>query len=347
MSAPIRPRRTRRPGAFTLIELLLVIAIVAVLLSLLAPSLSGARKAARLSVCMANMRTFGTTLGTYGAQFKDSIYAFSWTAATRQSPDADLNTHGNDLMAGANQAVDILRRRGERQDILPLTNWIPHIFHTHLVMVDFLQARLPDPGLLCPEDRVRRAWAADPRAFDAGEVPPAPAPPLGPPTNFGKLWPYTSSYLTVPASFDRRPGALTQTQDLLYLYYPSLIRLGGNRLSDVFSPSQKVLTYEDNQRHSARRPGYWGYPDVRTPLVFFDSSVRVKSVGDANPGWDTFNMDGGPCTIAYRPAMAPAGNVWQPPPRDLSAGFDVFTGRFSWTRRGLQGVDYGGGEVRR
>ena len=36
----------------------------------------------------------------------------------------------------------------------------------------------------------------------------------------------------------------------------------------------------------------------------------------------------------------------QPPPRNLAAGYDPFIGRSSWTRQGLQGVDYGGSEVR-
>ena len=237
---------------FTLIELLVVVGVIAVLIAILLPALGEARRAGRLAGCMSNLRTFGTTLGTYGATFKDLIYSFSWKAGSHESPDAVLNNAPNDLIAGAYQAVDILRRRAERPDIQPLTNWIPHIFHTHLVVVDFLSAKLPDFEMMCPEDRFRRAWAMDPLGFDAGSITPFPAPPLNPGTNFGKLWPYSSSYLSVVASFDKRPGALTQTQDLLYLYYPGLIRLGGNRITDCFYPSQKVLTYEDYQRHYGR-----------------------------------------------------------------------------------------------
>jgi hypothetical protein len=259
-----------------------------------------------------------------------------------------LNLHNNDLLAAADQAVDILRRRGERPDILKLTNWIPNIFNTHLVLVDFLQERLPDRDLLCPEDRPRRLWASDPHAFDAQGLPPYPPAPIGPPTNFGKVWPYSSSYLMVESTFDLAPGGLTQLQDLLYLYYPGTIRLGNTKISDVAFPSQKVLMYEDVQRHNGCRPDtYWGYDDAKLPLVFFDGSVRTKRVGDSNAGWNPTNQNGGPLVYAYIPTQSPGQNVWQPPPRNLVNNQDLITGRFTWTRGGLHGVDFGGTEVRR
>ena len=333
--------------AFTLIELLVVIAIIAILIAILLPALRDARRAARMTTCTANMRTCGETLGTYSASFKDKIFAFSWKGTSRLSDYPDLNNHTNDLTAASDQAVDILRHRADRTDIAAIPNWIPHIFNTHLVLVDFLNAKLPDAQLMCPEDKVRQSWAKDPAGFDAQAVAPYPPSPLGPPTNFGKIWPYSSSYLTVEATFDLRPGALTQSQDLLFLYYPSLIRLGGLRVSDVAYPSQKVFTYDDNQRHFGPRTTYWGYDDVRMPLVMFDSSVQVRRVGDSNGGWDPFNQNATtPLTFSYRPTLAPSNNVWQPAPRNLAAGFDSVTGRFTWTRGGLHGIDYGGTEVR-
>lgn len=59
-------RKTSHPrSAFTLIELLVVISIIALLISILLPSLSRAREQAKSIHCLARLKEFGNALATY------------------------------------------------------------------------------------------------------------------------------------------------------------------------------------------------------------------------------------------------------------------------------------------
>jgi prepilin-type N-terminal cleavage/methylation domain-containing protein/prepilin-type processing-associated H-X9-DG protein len=62
---PPRLRRPARPHGFTLVELLVEIAIIGVLLALLLPAVQAAREAARRSQCQSNLRQIALALHNY------------------------------------------------------------------------------------------------------------------------------------------------------------------------------------------------------------------------------------------------------------------------------------------
>ena len=66
--------RIRRPSsAFTLVELLVVIGIIALLISILLPVLSRARSAARVAACLSNQRQIGISIHAYSLDHRGSI----------------------------------------------------------------------------------------------------------------------------------------------------------------------------------------------------------------------------------------------------------------------------------
>jgi prepilin-type N-terminal cleavage/methylation domain-containing protein len=337
----------RRRG-FTLIELLVVIAIIALLISLLLPALQKWRQTGRLLVCTTQMKNFGIATHSYAADYQDKLFSFTWRggeSAQGGKDYADLDPitvdPDDDTAAAARQAVWIIRRRwGDNS--FPLPNlWIPHVLYTHLVLQDYMSARLPEKAVACPENTELLGWQRV-QEFNAGNARPQPDP--NDPAN--RRWPFGSTYIVVPAMYsaDVRTVAGTTTGPTAqyFSYAGSTQEMGRRRMGDVNFPSQKVMLYDQFQRHAGKFRYYYGQRDSRVPVMGFDQSVTVRRTEDCNPGYDPNSAPGTGSLFPFTNTFSAVGRDWDPQDSNTRQVF----ASYRFTRGGLKGVDFPGNIAR-
>jgi len=326
--------------------LLFVIGLIALLIGFLLPALSGARTSARKSVCASNLKQLNVASMAYITDFQDRLPGFSWRGSAAEpntlSKYKDLQGADNDVDAAAAQAVDILRRRSGRGDLVLPKNWLPHLRHSALVLQDYLASRVPEKMLACPDDKHLLSWLLDVERFDTGGF-----GLLQPkPDDEGKLWPYGSSYMPSISSFDRSPigSRLSQGERSSQIVIPggeaaAKMVLTDARMASIVAPANKVKFYDEYGRHEGAQTLHFGLDASRQPLAFFDGSVIERRSEESEPGWQPNRPDEPAASSFLTDAYS-----WNPP--TLASGYtshdpaDRVIGKFRWTRDGLAGEDF-------
>jgi len=331
----------RAPRGFAMIEAIAVGVVAVVVICLLLILGQGSRRLGRIGEDLAHLKELGAMTGQYSADNAERFWTFSWVhGQVYQTQYPDLNNAADDLQAAANQMVYLIRTRGNMPTMPAVSAVIPHFLYSHLVLADYGNKGLPWLGAVSSGDKNRRQWEMNPGCFFQNCFGPN-QPDAGNPINW--RYAFSSSFSPVPAFFDGSPVGSRIEQSVnynTYLVFMTTAVLGGQLMSSVANPSQKVVLHDQNAWHLGSRQPYCTHTEARLPLLMADGASSVRAAKDANPGWQPNN----PMALAPTQIVYSGPPSWMPPPLSPS-GSDYAQGQFRWTRQGLGGRDFGGPEV--
>lgn len=333
---------TKRRG-FAVREAASLVVLSVLSAATLAPMAAQGGGQSRIQVCMSRMKYTYDVAEMFSNEHADAIPSLQSRSGTVVWKSLGARTYSADSSGEQqcvrDQAIDIIRRRGARPDMnRSFAPWLPAPFYNHLVLSEYLDESLPAERLACPEDASLLAWQSDPANFNNLGVPSPVAPgDLG---NDDKRWPYISSYSWTTyawgndspannAGYWQYGGVRTYVRSGGYT--PGHGDIGWRRRSEVAFPSAKVELWDRGSRHFTPRAVFWGFPQTKQPVLFFDGVVRTTRTGAA----------GRPDRFSYSFDFTTADARWLPgrPDGDASVPSVFASAYLAITENGLRGRD--------
>lgn len=231
----------RRRRAFTLIEILVSISVIAVLVSLALPGLSKAREGARQTQALANIRTVGNSFSMYADQYKYWPFVAKGRppvgeAQTDRAPPAD-------------------------EDVLGVYWWPKG---TIIATSDYWELAWlwPAPlSVMFSWEENYATWVSVGRK----KALPEPGQFLGEIQRTTSLR-YSNSFLASGKLWAKNPVGEARE---------NMVR--GTRIADVRSPARKVLLWDGDLSYIAREPERVGdHYKAPTPMAFADGHAAVQ-----------------------------------------------------------------------
>lgn len=291
--------RTSRRG-FTLIELLVVISIIALLISLLLPAVGQARRGARVSSCLVNLKQHGQGMANYSTQNKDRLlHGPEGRATTPADPigvrgrparimaHEEFKTNGWWFPAGG---MDVLKK------VNPDDGFSPALEHSTMYdfylitlgpyMVDGEGPAMLQDVFLSPSHNARKEtwklWREEIRA-DNGQLKPLSQYKASDRRRNGYVgsyrYPYSMLLDSVAQSSNSRGEMLPQTDKFLRSVRGGTIDLSFinfNRAADVAYGDKKVTFWLWEAVHD-RNIDWWSQPRATCTVALADGSARVSS----------------------------------------------------------------------
>jgi len=342
-----------RSRAFALVELIVVIAIAAVLLALCLPAIERSRRQASIKGDLARLRLISQASAIYSADFQDRLFTFSWRPGeVPVTPNAQLaascaqllgNSGGDDTRAAVYQQLDLVTQMSDYRLIQPTITMTPqahapYFLFSHLVLAYHMGEGVPSEVFVSHADASRNYWIENTEEYLLDpHGSPYPSPNASPDFRNQWRWPFSSTFAVGPSHFsnDSAPpntvGRSITHQSIYFMPSQSGV-LARRQMTEVAHPSMKVMMYDDYDRYSGPTKQYFALPGASTLVNFYDGHAERVLTESANLGFNPNHPDsGGITTYFYKPSKR-----WDSP-GSLDTRVPVY---FDQTRDGLQGVDF-------